>query len=151
MSHWPPLTMSRLAKKAPVRKTTRKPKTARVARTRAGGEWSEAQFFAFIRSGLRQMSRRWPPLVRQVWMESRRPYVGLNKRQKWEHQCSICSGWYKRADMEADHIIPCGSLKSWDDLVGFTQRLLVEVEGVQRLCARCHQARTNGKGESDAG
>lgn len=42
MSHWPPLTMSRLQATKAVRKTTRKPKTARVARTRAGGEWSEA-------------------------------------------------------------------------------------------------------------
>lgn len=116
-----------------------------VPKPYAGGEWSHARFFQFLRSGLRQLSRRWPPVTRLVWLESRRPYVGPNKRQKWEHQCSACGEWYKRADMEADHIVPCGTLKSWDDLVGFTQRLLCEVEGVRRLCNGCHQSRTNGK------
>lgn len=124
---------------------------SRVAKPYAGGEFSEARFWQFLRSGLRQMSRRWPPVTRQVWNESRRPYVGPNKRQKFEHQCSSCLKWFKRADMEADHIVPCGSLKSWDDLIGFTQRLLCEVEGVRRLCNRCHQARTNRKGDEETG
>lgn len=124
------------------RKATRRPKTARVARTRAGGEWTEAAFWSFLRSGLRQLSRRWPPVTRHVWNESRRPYVGLNKRQKWEYQCSLCGTWAIRKAMQADHIVPCGALKGWDDLPTFTQRLLCEVEGVRILCERCHQART---------
>lgn len=128
-------------------RATRKPKTGRVPRTRAGGEWTEAAFWSFLRSGLRQLSRRWPPVTRLVWAESRRPYLGPNKRQKWEHQCAACGTWGKRADMQADHILPCGPLRSWDDLPIFTQRLLCEVEGVRILCERCHVAWTNKKGE----
>lgn len=61
----------------------RKPKTNRIERTRAGNEWSECGFWGFVRSGLRQMSRRWPPLARQAINAARRKYDGENKRQKW--------------------------------------------------------------------
>lgn len=148
----PPLTLDSIeAAKRPApkyRKTTRKPKTTRVARTRAGETWSESQFWQFLRSGLRQMSRRWPPLVRLIWLEHRRPNESSNLRLKWEHQCSLCSGWFKRAGMQADHIVPCGTLKTWEDLPVFTRRLLCEVGGLRILCEKCHLAR---RGESDEG
>lgn len=153
----PPLTLSRLQEskglnvepkqsiKASLgratRKTTRKPKTTRVERTRAGGEWTEAAFWSFLRSGLRQLSRRWPPIVRGVWLESRRAYHGPNKRQKWEHQCAVCDVWAIRKVMQADHIRPCGRLHSWDDLPGFVQRMLCETDGLRILCAGCHLTR----------
>lgn len=147
----PPKRAKRVAGKAkPLKRATRQPKTTRVARTRAGGTWSEAQYWQFIRSGLRQLSRRWPPVTRLVWNESRRPYVGPNKRQRWEFQCAVCAKWYMRKEMQADHIQPCGSLKSWEDLAGFTRRLLVETAGLRILCAECHLLRTRGKGGSEA-
>lgn len=121
----------------------RRPKTNRVERTRASGEWSEAQFWSFIRSGLRQLSRRWPPLVRHVYLQSRRDYRGDNKRQKHEYQCSACGDWFMRKNIQADHIAECGSLKSFADLPGFVERLLCEVEGLRLLCETCHQERTN--------
>ncbi len=124
----------------PPRRTTRKPKTARVPRTRAGGEWTEAQFWSFLRSGLRQMSRRWPPIVRGVWLSGRRPYVGPNRRQKWEYHCEVCEQWFIRSEMEANHLTPCGSLRSWEEFAAFAERLFIEVEGLRRECARCHAA-----------
>lgn len=124
-----------------VRQATKRPKTSRVARTRAGGEFSEARFWSFLRSGLRQMSRRWPPLVRLIWLEHRRPNQSANLRLKWEFQCAGCVGWFKRKGMQADHITPCGTLKTWGDLPIFTQRLLCEASGLRILCADCHTAR----------
>jgi hypothetical protein len=138
MSRWPALTVSRLTHQPPARRTSRRPKTARVPRTRAGGEWSEAQFWSYLRSGLRQLSRRWPPIVRGVWLAGRRPYVGSNKRQRWEYQCEVCSGWFIRSDMEANHLHPCGSLRSWEEFATFAERLFVEVDGLRRECQRCH-------------
>lgn len=114
----------------------------RVPRTRAGEEWTEARFFSFIRSGLRQMSRRWPPIVRQAIHKARRPYKGPNKRQKWEVQCAACEAWYKAAEVQVDHIIPCGSLKSFSDLPGFAERLFCEADGLRVLCKPCHKKRT---------
>jgi len=144
----PPLTLDSIeAAKRPApkyRKTTRKPKTMRVARTRAGETWSESQFWGFLRSGLRQMSRRWPPLVRLIWLEHRRPYVGPNKRQRFEHQCSGCDGWFIRRSMAADHIEACGSLRSWTEFAQFGERLFVDTPKIRILCERCHKVRHDG-------
>ena len=122
-----------------------KNKTARrqtVPRTRAGGEWTEAEFWSFLRSGLREKSRRWPPLVRQVFDAVRRKNQSENRRLKWEYQCRRCEVWFPRNQVEADHIVPCGSLRSFADLQGFAERLFVEVDGLQVLCGDCHAWKT---------
>ena len=108
-------------------------------RTRAGGTWTEAKFWAFIRSGLRQLSRRWPPLY-EAAKKARRP-VKDKGRQKWEYQCAICGEWFAQKETQVDHIEPCGSLKSLDDLPGFVGRLLCEADGFRVLCRRCHDER----------
>lgn len=120
-----------------------KPKRQLVPRTRAGGEWTEAEFWGFLRSGLREKSRRWPPLVRQVFNLVKRKSQSENKRLKWEYQCRACQQWFPRDQVEADHIVECGSLKSFEDLGEFARRLFVEVEGIQVLCGVCHQKKTN--------
>jgi len=118
-----------------------------VPRTRAGGEWTEAEFWSFLRSGLREKSRRWPPLVRQVFDSVRRKNRSDNRRLKWEYQCRQCQGWFPRNQVEADHIVPCGSLRSFADLEGFAERLFVEVDGLQVLCGDCHAWKTSEKGK----
>ena len=75
--------------------------------------------------------------------EARVPYEGPNKRQKWEYVCAKCGWTYKATEVQIDHIIPCGTLKSYDDLPGFVERLFCEVEGFQVLCKPCHQEITN--------
>lgn len=115
-------------------------KTDRVPKTRASGKWTEAAFFGFLRSGLRQMSRRWGP-IKTAELAGRRKYVGENVRQKWEYQCSDCQGWHMRKHISVDHIVPVGSLKSVEDLPGFVERLFCEVDGFRLLCDRCHKTR----------
>jgi hypothetical protein len=107
----------------------------RVPRTRGGGTMTEAQFWSFIRSGLRSKSTRWPPRYHKL--HSRRRTV-TGKRHKYEYQCEGCQEWFKQKDIEADHIVACGSLRSWGDLPVFTQRLFCEEEGYQLLCKACH-------------
>jgi hypothetical protein len=122
----------------------RKPKTNRVPRTRAGGEWTEAAFWQFIRSGLRKLSQRWPPMHKAV--ESRkRPNQSSNKKFKWEYQCDRCQQWFYLKQVERDHIIPCGSLTSFDDIGPFVERMLCEIDGWGVLCVKCHRKRTNEK------
>ena len=120
----------------------RRPKTDRVPRTRAGGEWTEASFWSFIRSALRQSSRRWPPIARQALHAVRRPYRGPNARQKWEHLCADCGHWYAAKEIHVDHIEPCGTLKSFTDLAAFAERLFCEAEKLRVLCEECHEVRT---------
>lgn len=121
---------------------SRKPKTERVPRTRAGGEWTEAAFWGFLRSGLRQMSRRWPAR-KQALQAARVPYTGENRRRKWSYRCSRCGEIYKATEVEADHIIPCGSCRSWEEFAEFGRRLFCEAGGMRVLCKACHQEVTN--------
>jgi hypothetical protein len=53
-----------------------------------------------------------------------------------------------------DHVIPAGSLRSWDDLPIFAERLFCEreVDGVkrlQRLCDKCHTKKTKDDREKE--
>lgn len=121
----------------------RRPKTNRVPRTRAGGEWTEAGFWGFLRSGFRNMSRRWPPIVRHALRSIRRPYHGPNKRQKWEYPCRMCKRWWKATEVKVDHIEPAGSLRKWSDVEGFLQRLFCEADNLRVVCQKCHHKITH--------
>lgn len=111
-------------------------------KTHAGNTWTKARFFSFIRSALRRTFIRWPPnyAARKL---ARRPYTGKNKLQKWEYQCAHCRKWHLGKNTQIDHIVPCGSLQSFDDLPGFTKRLLCEADGLQLLCKPCHKKVTD--------
>ena len=106
----------------------------------AGGTWSKARYFGFIRSNLRRA--RWP-VKYQVLTSRRRSYSGANKRQKFEYQCAICEDWRMQKNIQVDHIIPCGSLNCYEDLPGFVERLFCEAEGMRILCKECHKKVTN--------
>ena len=116
-------------------------KTSRVPKTRAGGEWTEAAFWSFVRSGVRQLSRRWPPIVRHALHAARRPLVPKRGNQKWEYQCAACLEWHKGTDVHVDHITECGTLKSFADLSTFAERLFCESDGLRVLCHACHDKR----------
>lgn len=145
-----PAPASSKAKRSSSGRRGRRPKTDRVARPRAGGEWTEAAFWGFLRSGFRQMSRRWPPIVRHALHAARRPYVGPNVRQKWEYNCAACGGWFPGKAIAVDHVEALGPLKSWADVVGFLQRLFVEVDGLRVVCEVCHERRTQGDRKASA-
>jgi len=113
-----------------------------VEKTRAGGTWSEARYFSFIRSLLRRGFMRYPVKF-QVKNEASRPYKGSDKRRKKEYQCAVCSGWFADKEVAVDHIVPCGSLKSYDDLPRFVSTLYCEANNLQVICSTCHQIKTN--------
>jgi hypothetical protein len=115
----------------------RRPKTNRVERTRASGQWTEAAFFGFLRSGLRQLSLRWPP-IHSVLLRVRVPYVGPNKRQKWAYKCEWCNSLFSRKEIHVDHMEECGSLRSMKDIAPFVTALFCEEDKLQVLCHKCH-------------
>lgn len=122
----------------------RRAKTTRVKRTRAGNRWTEAQFWQFIRSGLRQTAVRWPPRS-EVLKHARRKYNGPDKRRKWEYQCSECERWLKQKEVQVDHRLPCGKLNRWEDVERFMRRLFCEIDGLQVICKQCHERKTRGE------
>jgi hypothetical protein len=113
-------------------------KRVKVAKTRGDGTYTEAAFWGFIRSGLRAKYQRWKPRYTAL-KNARRAYKGPNKQQKWEFLCELCDRWHMQKDVEVDHIVPCGSLKSYDDLPGFVERLFCEVDGLRVVCKPCHK------------
>ena len=123
-----------MAKKVTKRKST-------TIKPRNSGTMTEAGFWSFIRSGLRQKSRWWKPIT-ECKLAAKRPYTGPLKRQKFEYQCNQCKQWFPEKKINVDHITPAGELNCANDLPGFVERLFCEVSGLQCLCTTCHDAKT---------
>jgi hypothetical protein len=125
-----------MAKKVVKRKST-------TVCSRNGGTLTESQYFSKIRSILRSGFRYWKPM--QIALDAAsRPSQSINKRIKKEYQCAKCNNWYKRADVEIDHIEECGSLSNYEDIVPFIQRLTKEeVDAYDILCKPCHKVKTD--------
>ena len=110
----------------------------RVVKTRAGGTWTEARYFGFIRSGLRRMTMKYP-VKQQVLMVNRKKNDGrFDKRTKFIYTCEICRVEGQGKTMEVDHINPAGSLKCYADLPGFVERLFCEIDNLRVICKGCH-------------
>lgn len=115
-----------------------------IDRPRNSGNWSEAQYVAFIKSALR--GARWPPKYEVI----KRAKVGYAL-----YRCAICGGIgpptlppkegnkNRIKNIVADHIDPVV-----DPSVGFVDwntfiaRLFVEVDGFQAVCNSCHTVKT---------
>jgi 5-methylcytosine-specific restriction endonuclease McrA len=126
-----------MAKAKTIKRTTR----TKLPRERNAGTMTNAMFWSFIRSALRNKSRWWKPIT-QCRMNSRRAYKGTNKRQKFEYQCNKCKNWFPDKQIAVDHKVPAGSLNSGDDLKGFVERLFCEQDNLQVLCTTCHDKKT---------
>ena len=111
---------------------------SKIEKPYAGGRWSKARFFSFLRSGLRRMSVRWPSKS-DALRASRRPYKGNNKRRKWDYKCAQCGKWFMGKEVRVHHRVEVGTLKCFDDLPQFVERLFCEEPGFVILCDFCHQ------------
>ena len=91
---------------------------------------------------MRQASIKWPPIA-EAFKKNRRPYYGPNKRQKWEHQCELCGQWFARKECQVDHIdgVGTGSLRSFEELAAFAERLFCEADKLRVTCVQCNQGR----------
>lgn len=116
--------------------------TRRVERTRNLNTETESEHMGKIRSALRRLSRFWKPALASLELVHR-PYTGTNKRIKHEYLCASCNCWKIRKDVEINHKVPCGTLKSYNDVSAFLERLFCEdVHGYSVLCKECHKAET---------
>lgn len=122
-------------------KRDKKKSTIRKLRTRGSSSMTESQFWSMIRASLRKSSQYWKP-INMCRIKARRKYEGSKKKQKYEYLCSHCHNWFPLSSVTVDHIVPVGSLTSYDDLPGFVERLFCEVDGLQCLCEECHKQKT---------
>lgn len=99
-------------------------------------KWSTARFWGFVRSKLRAGWVNWPPRYDALAAAKRNAEPG--QRHKFEYQCAICKCWHKQKDVEVDHIIPIGSLKSLEELPVFVDRLFAPADKLRVVCKPCH-------------
>ena len=122
---------------------------AKAIKTRNAGTMTESEYFGMLRSLLRRASMRWIPM-KQALEAARRPSQSSNLRLKWEYQCAECKQWFPESKIQKDHIEPCGTLKTLEDLPAFISKLLPEnPDEFQILCKDvCHKAKTNQERKS---
>jgi 5-methylcytosine-specific restriction endonuclease McrA len=118
-------------------------KRVKAIKTHNNNTLTESEYFSKIRSSLRKSFQYWKPMSVALELSSRK-YTGENKRIKKEYQCACCGEWFIRKDVQIDHIIPCGSLRTFDDIVPFIKNLTQEdPSAYQILCHIHHLNKTN--------
>jgi hypothetical protein len=126
-----------------------KKKGQRVARTRNGGTYTEAQFWGRLRSALRRTYRFWKPAVMAL-KAARIPMSGPRGR-KWGFICAGCGKPYLRKQVNIDHKEPAGALTDYEHIGPFLKRLTPEdPSAYQVLCTgegtcRCHDRKTKAE------
>lgn len=124
------------------KKKISKPRKNALPKTRNLNTWTESKYFSTIRSALRKVFQYYRPMQEALNLASR-PYVGTNKLQKKEFQCNECKQWFKRADVQIDHIQELGELGCYEDIVPFIKRLTTEnINDYQILCKPHHLVKT---------
>lgn len=119
--------------------------------------WTTAKFFGFLRSGLREKFNRWPPKYQvikdaattvDVIGEDGGPVLFKTGKKAGQiktvkmYRCVVCNEKYRQKEVQVDHITPAGTLKTFDDLSSFAERLFVGEEGLQVMCKACHDIKT---------
>jgi len=107
-------------------------------------KWTTSRFFSYLRSTMRRAFTRWPPKYECI-DRSKRRIPKPTGRQRFEYQCSECKKYHARTQVEVDHIVPCGSLKSFEDLGGFAERMFVSANKLRVVCKPCHKRITKGE------
>ena len=102
---------------------------------------TDKEFFVWLRSGLRRLSRRWPPIY-QALASAKYPAPPGNGRKKWLYKCNMCGELFPSKEVSVDHIIPAGSLLSYDDLPKFVGTLFCDTSNLQVLCKDCHNLKS---------
>jgi len=132
----------------PRKKATKR--VSKVDKPYCGGTMTSSAFWSFIRSALRQKSRRWAPVYAALGA-AKRPSQSDNKRLKWEFLCAECKRYFPQKLVSVDHRIPVGALRCAEDLPGFVTNLFCEVDNLQVLCQTCHDAKTQEENTGNNG
>jgi replication initiation and membrane attachment protein DnaB len=103
---------------------------------------TENQLKALIRSAIR---KKWMSSNQKLaFLESSLvPDYDVNTRRLWKVQCNICKCWFKKTEVEVDHIIPTTGYTSLEDSYRFAQEILNKGgEDLQILCTEDHSIKT---------
>lgn len=111
-------------------------------RTRNGCTETEAMHMGKIRSALRGLTRfGWVP--KKQALQDALVVLPVGNKKINHYRCAMCGGLHRAKDVEVDHMVPAGTLRSYEDLPEFCRRLFVEDKALLRvLCEPCHKAVT---------
>lgn len=107
-------------------------------------EWSEGRLKAFIISGLRSCSRRYPPKFETL----SEALVGkkINKKTNRlanHYTCKACRDEFPSKEVQVDHINPVvDPVTGFVDWNTYIERLFCEKSNLQVLCTTCHAIKT---------
>lgn len=107
--------------------------------------WTESFVLSRIRAVLRRLSMQMP-VIRMVKLANRRKYTGPRRQQKFEYQCAVCHQWFPEKEIQVDHIVPAGSMRTFEDVGPFARRLLFcSISDMQVLCHQHHREKSNAE------
>lgn len=116
---------------------------AKPTKTRCSGEWTEARYNSFIKSGIRSLTRKWKPMfdaLKEASTEKKRN--AKTGRIAQHYKCAHCGGSFPVKEVAIDHIepiVPLTGFTTWDDVIS---RALCEKDGFQILCKPCHDIKS---------
>lgn len=108
-----------------------------VPRTHDVQTKTKAQFFGQFRSA-----------IRKIWLFSaiRREALKRAKIAPGRYQCAHCKESFKSTEIEVDHLVPCGSLREFEDFSPFISKMFQEdISLLQILCKGCHLVVSNNQ------
>lgn len=114
---------------------------------------TEAQYWSKVRGAFRKAFAYWKPA--QLAMKAAECGTRINPKTGKDrkiYRCAICGEADYPEEMQIDHVDPCGSLRSLEDLAPFLDKLTCEdTDQFQVLHKTCHQAKTNEGRKGDNG
>lgn len=114
-----------------------------MIKPRNSGQWTEARFNSFIKSGLRYTSRKWGPInkVKSKARIERGFYLCAGCKQSVPTTKKV--GDKRLKNVFVDHIYPVvdptKGFTTWDS---FIERLFCEEDNLQLLCKECHDEKS---------
>jgi 5-methylcytosine-specific restriction endonuclease McrA len=135
----------------PKRAAKKKVTKPRVARTRCGGRWTEAQYKGFVVRALRAAMRKWRVLydTKDAAKRGQRTDQATGKKRDM-YECAGCARLFKSDEIHVDHIEPVFDPRKRvpaeeTDYTQLVHRMFCEIENLQILCHTCHGIKTENE------
>lgn len=110
---------------------------------------SESAYLSFVRGGIRRYLWSKNPVKLEFEKESTVQIPNDNPRSIKRFptvaggRCTICSGLFKRTEMECDHLTGEHSLRSLNDVQSFIEGIVfIRKEDLAMVCKPCHGIKT---------
>lgn len=109
-----------------------------------GTPWrTQSEFYVWLRGLLRRGWSKHPLRVQKI-VSSRfkvdKKFKNGKTTKVWHCKCEMCGTSGPQKDFEVDHIVPAGSLRCYEDILGFLERLLyIGDKDLRIVCKECNR------------